>query len=237
MNAPRPNTLEKMTITPASRQGQGRRTTYQDSNDRVFEVMFNPNEYTLTYRNTPRRQRTQTPQSRDIEHGGQETQTFQIKLILDGTGTSGVAGSANTSGTASQPVKERVRRFLETCYQVNGERHTPNHLHLQWGMINFYGWLQSVQIKYSLFDQTGDPLRAELDCQFMGYEEQHMVELSSPDLTHVRVVKAGDTLPLLAKEIYGSSRYYLLIAGANGLDDIRNLNPGTVLHFPPLAPV
>lgn len=225
MQVPRPLELQKMRITPV--EGEENR----ELQDRVFEVMFNPSEYTLTYRNTPRRQRTQTPVSRDIEHGGQETQTFQVNLVLDGTGTSEAVGT-----TAPQTVKARVNKFLETCYRVNGERHTPNRLHLQWGIIDFYGWLQSVQIRYALFDQGGDPLRAELNCQFMGYEEQQMVHLSSPDLTHVRMAKAGDTLPLLAKEIYGSSRYYLLIAEANGLDDFRNLQPGTVLHFPPLAP-
>jgi len=57
---------------------------------------------------------------------------------------------------------------------------------------------------------------------------------SSPDLTHVRVVKSGDTLPLLCKEIYGSSQYYLRVAAHNGLDDFRNLLPGQTLSFPPL---
>jgi nucleoid-associated protein YgaU len=57
---------------------------------------------------------------------------------------------------------------------------------------------------------------------------------SSPDLTHVRVVKAGDTLPLLTKAIYGSSRDYLRVAEHNGLDNFRDLTPGRRLVFPPL---
>lgn len=133
-------------------------------------------------------------------------------------------------------VQQRVEQFLNTCYRVVEKLHRPNKLHIHWGIIDFFGWLQSVQIHYTLFDQKGIPLRAELECQFIGATDQGMVQLSSPDLTHVREVRAGDTLPLLAKEIYGSSRYYLLIADANGLDDFRNLQPGTVLHFPPLVP-
>jgi nucleoid-associated protein YgaU len=49
------------------------------------------------------------------------------------------------------------------------------------------------------------------------------------------VVKSGDTLPLLAKEIYGSSEYYLRVAEVNGIDDFRNLTPGQQIIFPPLA--
>ena len=56
----------------------------------------------------------------------------------------------------------------------------------------------------------------------------------SPDVTHVRLVKSGDTLPLLCLEIYGSSAYYLRVAADNGLDDFRNLVPGQRLYFAPL---
>jgi nucleoid-associated protein YgaU len=58
---------------------------------------------------------------------------------------------------------------------------------------------------------------------------------SSPDLTHSRIVKAGDTLPLLSKEIYGTANHYLWIAQQNQLDDFRNLMPGQRLFFPPLV--
>ncbi|PON10328.1 hypothetical protein C2W62_50650, partial [Candidatus Entotheonella serta] len=57
---------------------------------------------------------------------------------------------------------------------------------------------------------------------------------SSPDLSHTRLVKRGDTLPLLTKEIYGTSSHYLRVAQVNGLDDFRNLTPGQTLFFPPL---
>jgi nucleoid-associated protein YgaU len=57
---------------------------------------------------------------------------------------------------------------------------------------------------------------------------------SSPDLTHTRIVKSGDTLPLLTKEIYGSSQYYLRLAQINNINDFRNLTPGCEIIFPPL---
>jgi nucleoid-associated protein YgaU len=57
---------------------------------------------------------------------------------------------------------------------------------------------------------------------------------SSPDLSHLVTVKAGDTLPLLCCNIYGSSVYYLEVARVNGLAHFRDLAPGMQLLFPPL---
>ena len=89
----------------------------------------------------------------------------------------------------------------------------------------------------------GDPgirvvLRAELDTTFI-QDQPTAARLraegkNSPDLTHVRIVQAHQTLPLLCQEIYGSPGYYLQVAAANGLDDFRNLRPGQQLVFPPL---
>ena len=50
-----------------------------------------------------------------------------------------------------------------------------------------------------------------------------------------RIVRSGDTLPLLTKQVYGSADRYLEVARVNGLDDFRRLTPGQELRFPPLA--
>lgn len=228
MEVPNPFKLQRLTITPV-RDGNSSEPA------RPFEAMFNPNQYSLTYRNRLLHQRTQTPDLGKQEYGGQDPAYFQVRLILDGTGATESYGLATGFGLAVPTVKEKVNQFLKTCYRVVGDTHKPNEVHVQWGIVNFYGQIESLQVNFTLFDQSGNPLRAELDVSFVGRDDEHnFVNLSSPDLTHVRVARAGDTLPMLAKEIYGSSRYYLFIAEANGLDDFRNLQPGTKLHFPPL---
>jgi nucleoid-associated protein YgaU len=110
---------------------------------------------------------------------------------------------------------------------------------VQWGKLVFPCRLLSVTIKYTSFDRDGTPLRAELAVQFIFDEEAERrtkgADQQSPDLTHSRVVRSGDTLPLLTKQIYGSSAAYLDVARFNGLDDFRRLTPGQELLFPPLA--
>ena len=57
---------------------------------------------------------------------------------------------------------------------------------------------------------------------------------NSPDLTHIRTVEEGDTLPLMAYRIYGDSKYYLQVAQVNGLTNFRKLRPGQELFFLPI---
>jgi nucleoid-associated protein YgaU len=65
-------------------------------------------------------------------------------------------------------------------------------------------------------------------------EEALRANRSSPDMSHLIEVKAGDTLPLLCYRVYRDSSYYLEVARQNKLTDFRDLKPGSKLHFPPL---
>ncbi len=222
--------LQKMTIAALLRNDNTRK---REDPTRRFEAMFNPASYTVVYRNHLRNDLTTTSNAKDTAYAGQEPMSFSVRLLLDGTGVMDILPNASL-GLEATGVKNKVNRFLKFFYSPEEETHSPNRLHVSWGVVNFTGMMESVSINYTLFDQSGNPLRAELDITFRcDHEPAHF---SSPDLTHVRRVQAGDTLPLMAKEIYGSSRYYLLVADVNGLDDFRNLIPGTELFFPPLTP-
>jgi nucleoid-associated protein YgaU len=62
-----------------------------------------------------------------------------------------------------------------------------------------------------------------------------MANKTSPDLSHILTVRAGDILPLMCFDVYGSSAYYPQVARVNGLTEFRQLTPGTQLLFPPLG--
>ena len=84
----------------------------------------------------------------------------------------------------------------------------------------------------------GRPIRATINATFKGDEPRLLQaafdKLFSSDLTHVRIVKAGETLPLISKDVYGETSYYLEIARINGLKNFRNLEAGTELILPPI---
>jgi nucleoid-associated protein YgaU len=164
-----------------------------------------------------------------------EARTTSFDFVFDGTG---VVPGAPPAGS----VSKQIDTFLKSTMHMNGSSHEPNYLRIQWGdgpLQNFDCRMESADVTYSLFDKSGAPLRATIKASVredLDDPKRNRLEgKQSPDLTHVREVKVGDTLPLLCKQIYGSSRYYVRVAQANQLDSFRQLVPGSVIRFPPLA--
>lgn len=200
-----------------------------------LEVMYNPETLTITYASV-----LQEVQNTKVWRSARSP-NLNVKLVFDGTGVS-FFGVEQLFGL--ETVAERVQAFLDLCYTTQPESHEPAFLVLKWsadvlGKEGFHCRLQSVSVQYTLFDRDGAPLRAELTAEFAeALDPAKMAakaRLSSPDLTHRRVVRTGDTLPLLCREIYGSPVHHLRVAEVNGLDDPRALVPGQELIFPPFA--
>ncbi len=109
---------------------------------------------------------------------------------------------------------------------------------LDWGSLISKCVLKSANITYNLFDPDGYPLRAKVTAVFAEDIEDALRAKkegkSSPDLTHYRVVKEGDNLPLMSYRIYGDSSYYLKVARFNKIHNFRKLITGTKIAFPPL---
>lgn len=193
-----------------------------------FEAFVNPNEITLSYEmEYDAAQGAGTTGSRmnfkKIKPGD-----LSLTFFIDGTG-------ANARPIDTQ---EAVEKF-QTVTGYNGNIHRPNYLKLVWGTLQIKRCvLKSASIAYKLFKPDGVPLRAVISATFTDTtDDQTRVALAqdqSADLTHVRVVSAGDTLPGLCNQIYGEPLRYLQVAAANGLDDFRRLAVGTRLVFPPL---
>lgn len=208
---------------------------------KIFEAFINPDEFTVNY-------------STNIDHTSTIGQTgtpgvflsstpmeLALKFYLDGTKASGPLKSADKEEIS---VSQKITEFYEAC-GYNSDRHRPRYVQIFWGDLSllrfnpevFDGCLKSVSINYKLFNQKGAPLRAIINATFVEAippaQRDSAGRASSPDLTHVRIVKEGDTLPGMSQKIYGDFKYYLEVAKANGLSDFRNLQPGTKLFFPP----
>jgi nucleoid-associated protein YgaU len=207
----------------------------------ALEVMYNPETLSTKHASVFQQKRGvgsgATP-AHWLHSGSRE---LSVKLIFDGTSVSSF-GIDQLLGIPT--VAELVAAFLKLCFRVEPKSHEPAYLTLVWGtgVLGAEGFecrAESVDIQYTLFDRDGSPLRAELNCKFVeavdAAKKSAQLRLSSPDLTHYRVVKAGDTLPLLCREVYGSAEHYLRVAAVNGLDDFRTLEPGLELMFPPFA--
>ncbi len=145
-------------------------------------------------------------------------------------------------GKKEDDITKEIKKLNKLLLEFDGDHHQPPYVILAWGEGDsaiFKGRLTSISINYKLFSPNGKPLRAVAKATFkesIADEERAALEKkNSPDLTHLRTVKAGDTLPMMCRRIYGDPKYYLLVARANQLGNFRSLKPGMELMFPPIA--
>ena len=175
---------------------------------------------------------------------------LNVEFLFDGTGvipsTAGSLENVQKAGTTANPldgndkfdVMDQLKAFLKVVYDSNGDIHRPRKVQLVYGKLAFDGVLESLDIEYKLFKPDGTPLRAVAKASFKetisDLLRENKEKNSSPDLTHVRTVHAGDTRPLLTHSIYSNSSYYLEVARTNKLYSFRRLTEGSEIAFPPV---
>lgn len=151
-------------------------------------------------------------------------------------GTGGAIGALVSGGNTG--VHEQVETFKKMMLEYDSSSHEPKHFRVVWGKLIFKGRCTGLAITYKLFNPDGTPIRAVCKATFKGsVEEKLRVALEnaqSPDLTHYRTVKAGDTLPGLCNIIYGDPKHYMEVARINKLTDFRSIRAGDEISFPPL---
>jgi hypothetical protein len=166
----------------------------------------------------------------ESEFEGYSPQSIQISFCLDGT--------ANSYAADSSKVFDDLTTLINNIYDYKGSNHEPNRVALEWGKEIFYGRLKDMSYDHKLFKPDGSPLKTQVCMAFVECKSTKEMELkkntSSPDLSHVIEVKAGDTLPLLCHRIYKNSDYCHAIARVNNLAHVGDIKAGTQLLFPPL---
>jgi LysM repeat protein len=215
-------TLEKLRIEAYSQPD------YNGLAEKTFVAYVNPSEITASYEmEYDAAQGSGTTNSR-MNFKKVKPGDLALTFFLDGTGVNG----------QTLDVQKKIAEF-QAVTGYNGDIHRPNYLKVMWGTIQIKRCvLKSASIAYKLFKPNGIPLRAVITANFADNSDDKTREAKaknkSADLTHVRVVMAGDTLPSLCYQIYSDPSYYLEVARANQLDNFRQLTPGTKIFFPPL---
>jgi nucleoid-associated protein YgaU len=108
-----------------------------------------------------------------------------------------------------------------------------------WGGFNFRGIVEKVTQNFSLFLNSGIPVRAVLTVGFKQFNYPTEQARGNPpgDPTKIRIVKDGETLNAIAAREYGDPSLWRVIADANK-DRIANprvLPAGTSLIIPALT--
>lgn len=169
-----------------------------------------------------------------------EPDRVDFDLLFDRTGVIPQVdkNEINSEMPGELGVDEYINKLRELTVKYDGKKHRPRFVRLFWGTMQFEGCLETMDVSYKLFDPIGLPLRATVKVGFVGSMDDikriSLEDPKSPDLTHVRIVKEGDTLPLLCYDIYGDPKYYIEVAKFNRLNQFTILEKGQRLRFPPI---
>jgi len=200
--------------------------------DDSYEALINPESYTLDHKlkfsDSGQAHGTSGTQ---LKYEYTEPEEISFEFLFDNTGI--------IDGQARPHVADDLKRFKQVVFEYKGDAHEPRHLKLVWGENSiFKGRATEISITYKLFNPDGTPIRAVAKVKFRSSIEDlkraAKENKQSADLTHVRRVTAGDTLPMLCYAVYGDPAYFLQVAAFNRLDDFRQLVPGTSIVFPPV---
>ncbi|SDL82956.1 CIS tube protein [Kriegella aquimaris] len=201
--------------------------------DGEFTSLLNPEKYTFKYAIESNNDQAAGTSDLSPKFNKKLPEDLELDFLFDRTGVISQVSSAE------EGIIEDIEKFKKVILDYSGEEHKPYYLIISWGTLLFKGSLTEMSIEFKLFKPNGAPLRAVAKAKFKGFVEDDlrvaMENNQSPDLTHVRTVKDGDTLPLMSYRIYGDSKYYLEVARANNIGNFRKLETGTRIFFPPLA--
>lgn len=209
--------------------------------DGEYAVHLNPEGYNYNYLIKYKDEQAQGSSASQPKYTKTAPEEIEFDFIFDKTGA--IPGTLK-SKEPDVRITERadgiipdLEKFKKIVYDYDGKLHRPPFLKLIWGTMLFKGTLVQMNVNFKLFLPDGTPIRAVVKAKFRGSVENSLrvrqENDESSDVTHIRIIKEGDKLPLLAYEIYKDPLYYIKVADFNKLINFRDLKPGQRILFPP----
>lgn len=216
--------LQKLTIKPLDDKLK--------PTGKEIKAMYNPNELTIETRNQFQRSAMPGLPTPVTQYVSGQNQTVSISLFFD-----------------TYEKGEDVRKYsgeVVKLLKIDRALHAPPVCLFEWGgsisgdRTTFKGVLDSVSQKFTMFLDSGIPVRATLTVSISEYknikEQLKEIGFESADHTKRRIFKEGDSLWMMAYEEYGDPANWRDIAQANKITLPRQIEPGTELEIPPLEP-
>jgi Contractile injection system tube protein len=199
--------------------------------DVLFTTNINPEKFTHT---TPIKYNDGNHANngtRPIQQQGFDPQEMMFEFLFDGTGAAG-------PDSTEQDVPGKVKALYDVAYKYQGDLHKTKWLKIVWTKFSLVCHLKEINIDYELFNNQGEAIRVKATLTFIEHVKPatsaRARNNSSPDLSHIKVVRLGDSLTHLCKSVYNTPDYYTQIAGINKLTNFRKMTTGNDLLFPPI---
>ena len=214
-----------------------------------FTVLYNPQSFTVTRNVAYSQYNFLGSNGPVVQFQAGKGEVLYFELFFDSLSAgSEVGGSAidralfaANSVLPSLTNTIDVREYTKQVYdlmEVEKSVHRPPRVKVEWASLQFTGYLASCQQQFIKFDESGQPVRAKLTCQFIESLDIDVMEgtnpRESPDTTKYRRIKQGDSLWAMSYKEYGECGEWRVIAEANGLTNPRLLRTGDMIALPAL---
>lgn len=218
---------------------------HRETKTETVFVMFNPAEYNLTDKAKYINKQVPGLAGPITQFVMGEESTLEISLMFDTYETSPKVASANVAAKMndkSAPVHPTnvtsLTKKIVGLTQIDGQQHRPPICEFIWGSLKFKGVVTEVKSNYTMFTESGMPVRARLEVTFQSVmdaaESKKKSPFESPDRTKYRTVEQGMQLWHIAYEEYGDPELWRVIAKENNMMNPRDLQPGQMVRLPAL---
>jgi hypothetical protein len=188
------------------------------------EVLFNPSDYALdttnsySWENVP-------GLSMPI---GQFTSGGSTTLTMD------FFFDTYEKGTDVRKYTQKISGLLD----IEKELHAPPVCRFVWGSLEFKGVVENVSQSFTMFLDTGIPVRAKLKVTFKSWytktEQLQNIPRHSSDRTKQKMLNQGDQLWMIAAHEYNNPGMWREIAKANKIDNPLRVQTGRKISVPRL---
>jgi hypothetical protein len=196
----------------------------KDTEIKQIKVLFNPEKYSLEKSAAWE----EKGKKKTLEFVGISRKSFSIELFYD----------TYEAGKDVRDYTNEIVQLMDPTVEYKSKKVPPVCV-FSWGGFNFRGIVEKVTQNFSLFLNSGIPVRAVLTVGFKQFSFPSEQARGNPpgDPTKIRIVKDGETLNAIAAREYGDPALWRIIADANK-DRIANprvLSAGTALVIPALT--
>ncbi len=205
----------------------------------VIEVLFNPSEYQLTDGANYSEKKVPGLDGPILQYVSGEATELSLNLFLD-TYVPKQSSSLlpfGGSGGSSEDVSY-ITKLIADAVAIDGSLHRPPKVTFKWGSLNFNGVVTKFNHTYTMFTESGMPVRAKVSLTFKSLispkDTRRKSPFESPDRSKYRTIRQGIGLWDIANMEYGDANMWKVIAKENGILNPLDVRPGQVVKLPAL---
>ncbi len=203
----------------------------------IVEVLFNPSEYQLTDAANYSEKKVPGLDGPIVQYISGEATELSLNLFLD----TYVPPSSSLISFGTPPVSKDVSAItkqIADATSIEGSLHRPPKVTFKWGSLNFTGVVTKFNHTYTMFTESGMPVRAKVTLTFKSLispkDKRRESPFESPDRTKYRTIRQGTGLWDIAGMEYGNPDMWKMIARENGILNPLDVWPGQVVKLPAL---